>query len=65
MPVTMTTILRHPAMSALSIYVPVYVAKQQMISHSIKCLDMLFHAQQVKPHYGYICDVLMVQTLTL
>ena len=54
MPVTVTTILRHPTRSALSIC---YVAKQQGTLHSVKPLEMLLHAQQVMPPYGYICDV--------
>ena len=54
MPVTMTTNL---GIWSGKLYVRVCVAKQQATTHSVKILDMLFHAQQVMPPYGYICDV--------
>ena len=54
MPVAKATILRHPARSALS---TCFIAKQQATPHFFKILDMLLHAQQVMPPYGYICDV--------
>ena len=38
-------------------FLPVYVAKQQGTSHSVKLWDMLLHGQQVMPSYGYICVV--------
>ena len=56
MSVTMATILRHHARSG-QLLGPVNIAKQQAISRSVKLLDMLLHAQQVMPPYGYFCDV--------
>ena len=42
-----------------------FVAKQQATLFPIKIFDILFHVYRVRTPIGYICDVLIVQTLIL